>query len=63
MKHPDIIYYKDEINDEFAGDNLVPRKIDETYWYGDNSIYFKFMRLFWYTIFEDLLAIAFLIIK
>lgn len=63
MKHPDIIYYKDEINDEFAGDNLVPRKIDETYWYGDNSLYFKLMRLFWYRIFAHPLAIAFLLFK
>ena len=41
MKHPSTIYYKDELNDEFAGDNLVPRKIDETYWYGDNSLYLQ----------------------
>jgi hypothetical protein len=63
MKHPSTIYYKDELNDEFAGDNLVPRKIDETYWYGDNSLYFKFMRLFWYRIFAHPPAIAFLLLK
>ena len=63
MKHPSTIYYKDELNDEFAGDNLVPRKIDETYFYGDNSLYFKFMRLFWYRIFAHPPAIAFLLLK
>ena len=26
-----VIYYSDELNDEFAGDNIVPIKIDKNY--------------------------------
>ena len=33
--------YKDELNDEFAGDSIKPRHIDENYWYGESSIFFK----------------------
>ena len=30
---PKIIYYKDELNDEFSGAKIKPRKIDENYQY------------------------------
>lgn len=58
-----IIYYKDELNDEFAGDSIKPRAIDQSYWYGDNSLFFRTMRLFWYRIFAFPIAVAFLILK
>lgn len=58
-----VIYYQDEKNDEFAGDSLVPRKIDESYKYGDNSIFFKIMRFFWYRIVAHPIAIAFILLK
>ena len=63
MKFPRIIYYKDELNDEFAGDSIKPRPIDEKYWYGDNSFFFSSMRFFWYRIFAFPIAFAFLKIK
>ena len=31
MKEQKIIYYKDELNDEFSGAEITPRKIDENY--------------------------------
>ncbi len=33
MKHEKIIYYKDELNDEFSKAKITPRRIDETYLY------------------------------
>ena len=33
MKEKKIIYYKDELNDEFSGAEITPRKIDENYKY------------------------------
>ncbi|SFI51072.1 hypothetical protein SAMN04487775_102116 [Treponema bryantii] len=63
MKNQRIIYYKDELNDEFAGDSIQPRKIDESYWYGDNSFFFRSMRFFWYRIIALPVALAFLKIK
>ncbi len=55
-----IIYFQDELNDEFAGDNIVPRKIDETYNYGDNSFWWKVKSFFWYRIFIHPIAFFFL---
>ena len=50
MKHPDTIYYTDELNDEFAGDTIKAKPIDENYFYGDNSFSFMAKRFFWYRI-------------
>ena len=33
MKEQKIIYYKDELNDEFSGPKIIPIKIDENYVY------------------------------
>ncbi|MBO5478937.1 MAG: 1-acyl-sn-glycerol-3-phosphate acyltransferase [Clostridia bacterium] len=33
MKNKKVIYYEDEINDEFSTKKIVPRKIDENYQY------------------------------
>ena len=63
MKFPKIIYYKDELNDEFAGDSIKPRAIDENYWYGDNSFFFKSQRFFWYRIVAYPIAWLFLKLK
>ena len=61
MKLPKVIYYKDELNDEFAGDSIKPRPIDEKYFYGDSSFSFRAKRFFWYRIIA--LPIAFLFLK
>ena len=58
-----VIYYKDELNDEFAGDSIKARPIDEAYWYGDSSLFFKVMRLFWYRIFAFPLAVFYMKVK
>lgn len=33
MKNEKVIYYSDELNDEFSGADITPRKIDENYKY------------------------------
>ena len=55
-----IIYYTDELNDEFAGDNLKPRVIDENYIYMPKGIWKKFTRFFWYRIIATPLAALYL---
>ena len=50
MKNQQIIYYSDELNDEFSTIKIIPRKIDETYKYGDNSFMWNFLHVFWYNI-------------
>ncbi len=55
-----IIYYTDELNDEFAGDNLKPKVIDENYIYAPKGIWKKFTRLFWYRIVATPLAYLYL---
>ncbi len=54
------IYYTDELNDEFAGDNIKPRLIDENYFYGDDSKWWMFKSWFWYRIIAHPIAIAYL---
>lgn len=39
MKERQIIYYKDELNDEFSRAKIIPKKIDENYCYFHNSIW------------------------
>lgn len=60
QKEQKIIYYSDELNDEFAGDNIIPRKIDENYNYGDNSFWWKLKSFFWYRIIAHPIAFFFL---
>lgn len=49
MNHS-IIYYSDELNDEFAFDTIQPRKIGKDYIYVYHSIFKSFTRFFWYRI-------------
>lgn len=39
MENRKIIYYEDELNDEFSKAKIIPRKIDENYKYEHNSIW------------------------
>lgn len=39
MKPKEVIYYKDELNDEFSGAQIVPRTIDENYKYVRNKLW------------------------
>ena len=44
----DVIYYRDELKDEFAGDHIKARKIDGPYRYIRESCMEWFAHLFWY---------------
>ena len=39
MDNQKVIYYKDELNDEFSKAQIIPRKIDENYKYKKNFIW------------------------
>lgn len=43
-----MIYYTDELNDEFSLAKITPRPIDETYRYCNDSFFKKFTHFFWY---------------
>ncbi len=51
-----IIYYTDELNDEFSLAKITPKKIDETYVYGYKSAFKRFTRFFWYRVVAHPLA-------
>ena len=61
MDKREIIYYTDEINDEFSLAKIAPRKIDGSYVYCHDSLFKKFTRFFWYRIVA--MPIAFLYCK
>lgn len=42
-----VIYYKDELNDEFSGDNIKPKVIDGKWKYVHKSLWKKFTHVFW----------------
>ena len=54
-----IIYYSDELNDEFAGDKITAKKIDKNYQYERNP----FLKFFLYRIIATPLAYLYLKIK
>ncbi len=45
-----VIYYTDELNDEFSIAEITPRKIDENYVYIHTSLFKRFTHFFWYRI-------------
>ena len=59
-KLPEVIYYKDELNDEFAFDSITSRKIGADYCYVRDSIFGKIARLFWYRVFTFPIALVYL---
>ena len=46
MKKQKIIYYNDELNDEFSGAEIKPRKIDENYKYIHKNIIWNITAFF-----------------
>ncbi len=58
-----IIYFSDELNDEFAGDSIKPRPIDKNYKYGGSSPGWKIAHFFWYKIVAWPVAKFFMITK
>lgn len=55
-----IIYYQDELNEEFSTAQITARPIDENYFYGNSSFWWKFKSKFWYRIIFFLPAMAIL---
>ncbi len=60
-KEQKIIYYEDELNDEFAGDNIITKKIDGKYRYIIDNISGRIGHIFWYRIVA--MPLAFLYLK
>lgn len=56
-----IIYYSDELNDEFSVAQITPKKIDGDYIYCHDSLFKRFTHFFWYRIVAT--PIAFLYTK
>ena len=61
-KQPKIIYYTNELEDEFSAAQITPIKIDENYDY-EGGLAHKIGRIFWYQIIAKPLAFLFLKIK
>lgn len=49
-KKQEVIYYTDELQDEFSTTQITPRKIDASYDYGTKSFKWKLFHIFWYSI-------------
>ena len=58
-----VIYYHDELNDEFAGDNIKAKAIDENYKYLHKSPFKCLTHIFWYRIVAYPLAIIYMKLK
>ena len=54
-----VIYYSDELNDEFSTAQITPRPIDENYVYVHTSRFKKFTHFFWYRIVATPIAFAY----
>lgn len=60
---PDVIYYTDELNDEFSTMQITPIPIDEHYDYGSDSWWWHCKRFFFYRVFAMPIAFAYLKLK
>ena len=58
-----VIYYTDELNDEFSIAKITPKKIDENYVYCYDSLFKKFTHFFWYRIIATPLAFLYTKLK
>lgn len=58
-----IIYYKDELNDEFSLAQIVPKRIDENYVYCYNGVFKRFTHFFWYRLIATPIAYFYTKIK
>lgn len=61
MSKKRIIYYEDELNDEFSTAKITPRVIDGNYVYDHTSAWKRFTHFFWYRLVAT--PIAFLYVK
>ena len=60
MKEKKIVYYRDELNDEFSSAVINARKIDGDYVYDHTSLFKKFTHFFWYRIVAVPIAFCYL---
>lgn len=58
-----IVYYSDELNDEFSGDDITPRVIDDNYKYYFKNPLRKLTHIFWYRIIANPIAHLYLFFK
>lgn len=61
-KRMKVIFYEDELNDEFSDAGIIPRKIDESYSY-KGGVLRKIGHIFWYHMIAVPMAYLFLFIK
>lgn len=59
-REPKVIYYRDEQNDEFAGDHIVAKRIDGSYRYLREDAKGKLAHIFWYHVIATPLAILYM---
>lgn len=50
MKKRKVIFYRDELNDEFSTAQITPKRIDGSYRYCHDSLWKRFTHFFWYRI-------------
>lgn len=62
-KLPEIVYYDDELNDEFSTAVITPRKIDDAYTYIRTGWWRKLTHVFWYRVVAYPMAWLYLKIK
>lgn len=60
VKTKQVIYYHDELTDEFSTAQIKARKIDENYCYDNNTLAGKAAHIFWYRILARPLAWVYL---
>ncbi len=63
MKQRRVIYYRDELNDEFSEAKITPRRIDGGYEYCPETPFKRFTHFFWYRVVATPVAFLFLKIK
>lgn len=63
MEKRTVIYYKDELGDEFSTAVITPKKIGDDYVYVHTSLFKKFTHFFWYRIVATPLAFIYLKLK
>ncbi|MBR4323304.1 1-acyl-sn-glycerol-3-phosphate acyltransferase [Treponema sp.] len=63
MSEKKVIYYEDELNDEFSTMKITPIPIDEHYDYGGKSFFWHFRRFLFYRLFAMPLAFLYLKLK
>ncbi|MCR4939170.1 MAG: hypothetical protein K5930_03550 [Treponemataceae bacterium] len=63
MDFPEVIYYTDELNDEFSTAQITPRKIDASYKYRGKGFSWTLAHIFWYRIVAIPIAYFFMKIK